>query len=77
MSTTTYTFDRFEIRKDTALWGVLLLNTELLLILAYLFLGSSRVTGFSVVLIPFLWINLSIWVLARTEVPSVTSAPRA
>lgn len=76
MSTTTYTFDRFEVRKDTVLWGVLLFNTELLLILAYLVFGDSQVTDFRAVLIPFVWINLSLWVLARATAPSTSDRQR-
>jgi hypothetical protein len=76
MSTTTYTFDRFEIRKDTALWAVLLLNTELLLVLGYLFLGDNMVTQPRTLVIPFVWINLSLWVLVRTDVPSVGDRQR-
>lgn len=71
MSTTTYQFDRFEIRKDTLLWGVLLLNTELLLLLGYQLLSNNVITQYSSAIIPFVWINLALWVVARTDLPSV------
>jgi len=71
MSTTTYQFDRFEIRKDTLLWGVLLLNTELLLLLGYQLLSNNVVSEIASAIIPFVWINLALWVVARTDLPSV------
>jgi len=71
MSTTTYQFDRFEIRKDTVLWGVLLLNTELLLLLGYQLLSNNVISQYSSAIIPFVWINLALWAVVRTDLPSV------
>lgn len=76
MSTKTYTFDRFEIRKTTLLWGVLLVNTELLLIFAYELLSSSSITQVQSALIPFVWINVALWVFARMERPAGTERQR-
>jgi len=71
MSTTTYQVDRFEIRKDTLLWGVLLLNTELILLLGYQLLSNNVISQLSSAIIPFVWINIALWVVARTDLPTV------
>jgi len=76
MTTTTDTFDRFEIRKETVLWGVLLVNTELLLLLAYQLLSSSSITRIQSALIPFIWINIALWVVARRKRPAGTERQR-
>ncbi|WP_225333940.1 DUF7546 family protein [Halomicrobium urmianum] len=69
MNTTTYSIDRFEVRKDTLLWGLLLLNSELLLVFAYLLLSPNTITGLTPVVVPFVWINLGLWAIVRTDVP--------
>ncbi len=76
MSTTTYSIDRFEVRKDTLLWGLLLVNTELLLVFAYQLLSPNTITGLTPVVVPFVWINLSLWAIARTDVPAASQRRR-
>jgi len=70
MSTSTYQFDRLEIRRDTVLWGVLLINTELLLLLGYQLFSNNVVSEFTSAMIPFVWINVGLWAVVRTDLPS-------
>lgn len=76
MSTTTYNFDRFEIRRDTLIWGVLILNTELLLLLGYQLLSNNVISAVTSALIPFVWINLALWVFVRTDLPTASYRKR-
>ncbi|MBO4246609.1 hypothetical protein IL252_02115 [Halomicrobium sp. IBSBa] len=76
MNTTTYSIDRFELDRGTLLRGLLVLNTELLLILGYVFLGDSQITGVEPLVIPFVWINVSLWVFARAEIPQTSDRQR-
>ncbi|MFB6087707.1 MAG: hypothetical protein ABEJ85_04230 [Haloarculaceae archaeon] len=67
---------RFRPRKETLVWGALLVNTELVLLLAYTMLGNSRLLGLRGVimwLFPFVWINVGIWAVVRTD-PAPASA---
>lgn len=73
---TTYRVNRFEFRKDTLLWGALIVNTHLLMILAYYALSPNRFTGLTVVIPPVVWIAVSIWVFARTDPPAGTQRQR-
>ncbi|UPV99511.1 hypothetical protein M0R88_13410 [Halorussus gelatinilyticus] len=58
--------DRLKPDRDTLLWAGLLVNTELILTFAYLLLADVTVTEWRYLLFPFVWINLSVWALART-----------
>lgn len=69
---TGYEFDRFELRRDTVLIGALVVNTQLVLFLAYHLLSPNEITGVVPVAIPLVWITVGIWVLLRTTVPSVS-----
>lgn len=70
MSTSTYQFDRFEVRRDTVLWGVLLVNTELLLLLGYQLFSTNTISAVTSAVIPFVWINVALWAVLRTDLPS-------
>ncbi|WP_436909601.1 DUF7546 family protein [Halosimplex marinum] len=73
---TTALADRFRPRRETLLWGALLVNTEILLLLAYAALGSADLLsarGLRLWVYPFVWINASVWAVARTDIaPSST-----
>lgn len=72
---TTAVRDRLRPRRETVLWGALILNTELLLLLGYAALGTSTLLsarGVRLWVYPFVWINVSLWAVARTT-PAATS----
>jgi len=59
--------DRFRPRRSTLVYGALLVNTEVLLVALYLLLTDVRITSWSSVVYPFVWINVGLWALVRTE----------
>jgi hypothetical protein len=59
--------DRLRPNRDTLLWAGLLLNTELILTFVYLLLSDATITEWRYLVFPFVWINGSIWVFARTK----------
>ena len=73
---TTYRFRRFELRRDTLLLGALLVNTQLLLFLAYHLLSPNDITGLVPVAVPLVWITVGVWALLRTDVPSASQRQR-
>ena len=77
---TTAVVEKFRPRRETLLWGALLVNTELILLLAYAALGSSDLVsprGLRLWVYPFVWINASVWAVARTTVASTSTRNRA
>lgn len=72
----TYQFDRFELRRETLLIGSLLVNTQLLLFLAYHVLSPNDITGIVPIAIPLVWITVGVWALVRTDVPSASDRQR-
>lgn len=73
---TTYRFDRFELRKDTLVLGALLVNTQLLLFLAYHLVSPNDITGVVPVAVPLVWITVGVWALVRTEAPAASRRQR-
>ena len=76
---TTALGDRLRPRRETLLWGALVLNTEILLIFAYAALGSQdllSLRGLRLWIYPFVWINASIWALVRTDPGSASTRHR-
>lgn len=59
--------ERFQPRSSTLLYGTLLVNTEILIILAYLFLSGVQVNDPISVAYPFVWINVGLWAVVRTQ----------
>jgi len=77
---TTALVDRLRPRRETVLWGALLVNTEIILLLAYAVLGSSELVsarGLRLWVYPFVWINASVWAVARTDLASASDRNRA
>jgi hypothetical protein len=78
MSTATATWaDRLRPEKQTLLWGALVVNVELLLLVSYAVISDSRLIGPLAVrywLFPFVWINVGLWAILRTR--PAPSAPR-
>lgn len=58
--------ERFRPARATVLWGVLVLNTELLLTVAYLSRPDVSATAVRYYVYPFVWINLGLWAIVRT-----------
>ncbi|WP_132057653.1 DUF7546 family protein [Halorussus amylolyticus] len=67
--TRTIDFDlgRFRPSRDTLLWAGLLVNTELVVTIAYLLLADVQVDEFRYLVYPFVWLNVSVWALVRTN----------
>ncbi len=60
----------------TLLWGGLLVNTELLLLGVSLSTRQGDVYAWFPTLMPFLWIDVALWVLVRTDLPPVPGRRR-
>jgi hypothetical protein len=74
-TTRTLSLDRLRPDRKTLLWGALVVNTELLLLLAYAAYGSADLLSLSAARLwvyPFVWINVGVWAVVRTD-PSPTS----
>ncbi|ADJ15694.1 DUF7546 family protein [Halalkalicoccus jeotgali] len=69
--TDTLSFDalpeRFRPRTATLLYGGLLVNTELAVLLVYHLLADVRVDSVFAVVYPFIWINVGLWAIVRTN----------
>ncbi|WP_331236567.1 DUF7546 family protein [Natronorarus salvus] len=70
------TAERFRPRRSTLVYGALLVNTEVLLVALYLLLTDVQVAAWSSVVYPFVWINVGLWALVRTE-PTPRSSRQA
>ncbi|MFB6185054.1 MAG: hypothetical protein ABEI96_10905 [Haloarculaceae archaeon] len=69
MSTVDLPLPNVRVRRETLLWGALIVNTELLALLLYGVLGPTSLTGPLAVrywLYPLVWIDLAIWAVVRT-----------
>ncbi|AGN02961.1 hypothetical protein L593_15135 [Salinarchaeum sp. Harcht-Bsk1] len=62
-------------RKSTIVWGVVLVNVEALFVLTYLAI-TQRSYDLAFLLFPFVWINVGLWALVRTEPPSASTSRR-
>lgn len=72
----TIDFDRFRPSMDTLLWAGLLVNIELTLTFVYLLFADVMVTEWRYILYPFVWINVSVWALVRTNPVARSSRTR-
>lgn len=73
MSTLEARLDGLRPSRETAVWWAVVLNTELLLLLAYFLVVDPTVTRPLFYLIPFVWINAALWGVFRVS-PRPTSA---
>lgn len=65
----------FSSRRPTnraLLFGALVVNSELLLLLVYLSVTSNTVTNGLMLLYPFVWINLTVWAVLSVSRPTAT-----
>lgn len=58
-------------RRSTVVWGLVLVNVEALFLLTYLAI-TGRSPALSFLLFPFVWINVGLWALIRTDPPSTS-----
>lgn len=68
-TTTTDRLATLRPRRETLLWGGLLVATELLALFAYLAVTDVRLTAVRYSLYPFVWINVGLWAVLRTDLP--------
>lgn len=54
-------------RSSTLVWGAIILNTELLLVLAYVLLVGPSITDPRYYVYPFVWINAALWGITRVR----------
>lgn len=79
MSTPVVPLGRLRPDRKTLAWGALLVNTELLVVLAYFWFGGGFPTepGYLfLVAVPWVWLNASAWALWRTDAPDASTRKR-
>ena len=54
-------------RRETLAVGAVVCNTELLFVLAYLFVSDATITNPLYLLLPFVWTNVALWAVWRTD----------
>ncbi|MDL5363656.1 hypothetical protein [Halalkalicoccus sp. NIPERK01] len=59
--------ERFRPRTATLVYGALLVNTELVALLVYHLVSDVRVDSVFAVVYPFIWINVGLWAIVRTN----------
>lgn len=59
-------------QRSTIVWGLVLVNVEALFVLTYLAI-TGRSPDLAFLLFPFVWINVGLWALVRTEPPVASS----
>jgi len=74
MATGTVSASRLRPDRDTLLYGALLVNGELALVLFYFAVSSSVPTDPVFLAYPFVWINAAVWGVSKVYLPD---APRA
>ena len=61
---------------ETLLWGAVLVTAELLALLLYLAQPSVTPTAVRYYVYPFVWINVGLWALVRTDPPAASRRRR-
>lgn len=59
--------ERFRPRTATLIYGALLVNTEIILLVLYLSVSDVQVDSVFSVVYPFIWINVGLWAILRTK----------
>jgi len=67
---------RFLPDGETLAWGGLLVTTEFLLVIGYLLVLDVTVRDWRLYAVPFVWINVAVWALARTSPPAASPRKR-
>ena len=73
MSTATSAVDRLRPSRETLLYGLMVLNAEVLAVVVYLLLGDVALVDPRYTLYGLVWVNAGLWALWATDVPD---APR-
>ena len=71
--------DRLRPRRETLLWGAILVNTELLLLLVFALTWDGQLLSVFAVrrwVYPFVWINVGLWAVVRTWPVDAAVSPR-
>lgn len=76
MSTITRTLSDFRPTRSTLLYGTLVLYTEFLLVAAYFLFGNADLVQPLYTVLGLVWVNVGVWVLTRTRVPTVSDRTR-
>lgn len=58
--------ERVRPRRSTLLWGAVLLNLELLVVMTYLLFSDTEFYHYRYVVYPWVWINVGLWAAIRT-----------
>lgn len=75
-SVTTRVGDRLGLDRTGVLWGLLLVDLEVLIFAGYLLFENVRISDPFILVFPFLWINVALWAIASTRVPTVADRTR-
>jgi hypothetical protein len=74
--TRTHTISGFEVDRSTLVVGALVANTMVLLMAVYYALSPDDLIGPIPVVVPLVWISVSVLVFARTRIPATTDRRR-
>lgn len=77
MSTLAGRLDALRPGRRTAVWWAVVLNTELLIMLAYVAVVGPDVTRPLFYVVPFVWVNAALWAAFRVSPRPVTGRQRA
>jgi hypothetical protein len=69
--TATATLARLKPTRGELLVGALLVNTEALAVAVYLSVANVTATALTPYVVPFVWLNVGLWALARVRFPEV------
>lgn len=67
---------RLRPERGTLLWGAVLVNAELIALLLYLAQPGVTPTAVRYYVYPFVWINVGLWALVRTDMPTANRRRR-
>jgi len=62
-------------RRSTIVWGLVLVNVQALFVLTYLAI-TGRSYDLAFLLFPFVWIDVGLWALVRTDPPAASARRR-
>lgn len=68
--------ERFRPRTSTLLYGGLIVNTELVVLLLYHLFADVQVDSVLAVVYPFIWIDVALWAIIRTKPAARTKRHR-
>ncbi|MFC7045473.1 hypothetical protein ACFQH6_08705 [Halobacteriaceae archaeon GCM10025711] len=68
---------RLQPSRETVVWGTPLVLAEVVAVVAYAMRPDIIVTNPTFLVIPFVWINVSLWAVLRTQVPATSTRNRA